>query len=127
MKFLIWFVATSFCISNALAAPVAEIKTTGLLRIERDAVLEKLTSKTGTEYSATSTRADVEALYGMGYFDDVEISKDSSDKGIVLTYAFKERPVINEVLFEGNEKINTSDLEEKPRPANSCRRRLATS
>ena len=110
MKFLIWFIASSLSFANAFATPVAEIKTTGLLRIERDAVIEKLVSKPGREFTPEEVRSDVEALYGMGYFDDIEISKDTSDKGVVLTYAFKERPVINEVVFEGNEKINTSDL-----------------
>jgi outer membrane protein insertion porin family len=114
VKFISLLIASSFCFVSlsvsAFATPIAEIKTTGLKRIERDAILEKITSKPGKEYSAETLRSDVESLYGMGYFDDVVISKDDSDKGIVLTYDFKERPVINEIVFEGNEKLSTSDL-----------------
>jgi outer membrane protein insertion porin family len=91
---------------------IIEVKTVGLKRIERDAVLEKISSKPGKEYSTETIRSDIESLYNMGYFDDIAISKDESPNGIVLILSFKERPVINEVLFEGNEKLSTSDLEE---------------
>ena len=116
VKFISLFLASSICIASlsvsAFAVPIAEIKTTGLKRIERDAILEKIVSKTGKEFSLENTRTDIETLYGMGYFDDISISRDDSEKGTILTYDFKERPVINEIVFEGNEKINTSDLEE---------------
>ncbi len=112
MKFLTIVFASSFCIYSAFAAPITEIKTSGLKRIERDAILEKILSKPGSEFSAETIRSDIESLYGMGYFDDIVISKDSSPKGIALTLEFKERPVINEILFEGNEKISTSDLQD---------------
>ncbi len=112
MKFLTLILASSFLICSAFAAPITEIKTTGLKRIERDAILEKISSKTGKEYSNETVRSDIEALFGMGYFDDIVISKDTSDKGVILTYDFKERPIINDVAFEGNDKISTSDLED---------------
>lgn len=112
MRFLTFLLASSFCFQGAFAAPITEVKTTGLKRIERAAILEKILSKTGTEYDSDRIRADIEALYGMGYFDDIVISKDPSEKGVVLTFDFKERPLINEILFEGNEKISTSDLQE---------------
>ena len=112
VKFVSFLIASSFFLASAFAAPITEVKTTGLKRIERDAILEKITSKVGTEYKPETVRTDIETLYGMGYFDDVIISKDETPTGLVLTYDFKERPVINEVLFEGNEKISTSDLEE---------------
>ncbi len=94
------------------AEKITDVKTTGLKRIERDAILEKIISKPGHDYSEDSIRTDIEALYGMGYFDEVEISKDQNEKGVSLTLDFKERPVINEVVFEGNEKVSTTDLEE---------------
>ncbi len=112
MKILTLLIASSFCFASAFAASVVEVKTTGLKRIERDAIMEKIVSKPGTEFSTETVHSDIEALYGMGYFDDIIISKDTAPNGVVLTFDFKERPVINEILFEGNEKISTNDLEE---------------
>jgi len=99
-------------IAAQASSKIVEVKTVGLKRIERDAILEKISNKEGKVYDADAVRDDMDALYGMGYFDDIVISKDNTPKGIVLTYTFVERPVINEVLFEGNEKVSTSDLED---------------
>ena len=129
MKFLTLFIASSAAlsffaqplpllanlVSSAQAQSVetiSEVKTKGLKRIERDAILEKISSKPGKPYSKESIRVDIQALYEMGYFDDIKIYHDASPAGAVLTFDFKERPVINEVLFEGNDKLSTSDLEE---------------
>ncbi len=112
MKLLFVVIASSIVFVRASAAPVIGVDTVGLKRIERDAVLEKISSKPGTEYSQEKIRTDIEALYGMGYFDGIEISREEKPEGIGLRLEFRERPLINEVLFEGNEKIGTSDLEE---------------
>ncbi len=113
MKFVILALASCLFLASARAATITEVQTAGLRRIERDAVLEKILSKKGVEYDSDRIRSDIEALYGMGYFDDISIHReDSPEGGVVLKYEFVERPVINEILFEGNEKISTSDLEE---------------
>jgi outer membrane protein insertion porin family len=97
---------------NAGVGKIAEIKTVGLRRIERDAILEKITSKLGKEYTKENARKDMDALYDMGYFDNITLDSETTANGIILTYTFVERPVVNEVVFEGNDKLSTSDLEE---------------
>ncbi len=95
---------------------IIEVKTEGLKRIERDAILEKISLKAGAVYSEEKAREDIEALYGMNYFDAIEIKKDLKTDavapGYVMTFSFLERPIINEVTFEGNDKVSTSDLED---------------
>jgi len=112
VKFLSVVFASSILFAQAHAATITEVTTAGLKRIERDAILEKITSKPGSEYSGEKIRSDIEALYGMGYFDEIAISKEEVPTGLSLRLDFKERPLINEVLFEGNEKISTSDLQD---------------
>ena len=119
MKILTPLIASCFLLlfssveSRADLEKITEVKTVGLHRIERDAILEKIVSKPGKAYLESNTRTDIEALYGMGYFDNIEIRKEgTAASGITLTLSFQERPVISEIVFEGNEKINTSDLEE---------------
>ena len=101
---------------NKTVDKIVEIKTNGLKRIERDAILEKITLKVGAPYAPSQVRTDLEALYGMGYFDGIEISIDRTENrteaGTVLIFDFVERPIITEVVFEGNDKVSTSDLEE---------------
>jgi outer membrane protein insertion porin family len=110
--FISFFVVAGFTPSRAQAQNINQIKTVGLKRIERDAILEKITAKPGQAFSAEGVRSDIEALYGMGYFDEIEFRKEAAGGGIDLVIEFKERPVVNDVTFEGNEKVTTSDLEE---------------
>ena len=118
-KFLTPVIASSFILllsgveSRADLEKISEVKTVGLHRIERDAILEKISSKPGKGFLEENTRRDIESLYDMGYFDNIEIRKEgTAASGLTLTFTFQERPVVNEIVFEGNEKITTSDLEE---------------
>jgi outer membrane protein insertion porin family len=91
--------------------PVRAIDVRGLKRIERDAVLSKVTTKPGTALDRETIRGDVQALFNMGYFDDIAIEADRADSGVNLVVSLRERPVITEIEFAGNERINTTDLE----------------
>src|SRR6185312_16363988 len=69
--------------------------------------------KVGDKLSADGTRADIQAVYGMGFFDDVEVRAYSEpDAKVGLVVAVHERPVIAKLDFEGNERISTSDLQD---------------
>jgi outer membrane protein insertion porin family len=91
--------------------PVRAIEVRGLKRIERDAVLSKVTTKAGTALDRETIRGDVQALFNMGYFDDIAFEADRVDSGANLIISLRERPVITEIEFAGNERINTTDLE----------------
>ncbi len=92
---------------------VSNIDVRGLKRIEKDAVLSKITTRGGQPLSTEQVRSDIQALFAMGYFDDIEVRGESAEGNRVnLVYALRERPVIAEIDFEGNERISTKDLEE---------------
>jgi outer membrane protein insertion porin family len=92
---------------------IGAIDVTGLKRIEKEAVIAKLTSKVGDKLTADSVRTDIQAVYGMGFFDDVEIqAENTADAKVKLTIQVRERPVISKLDFEGNERISTSDLQD---------------
>jgi outer membrane protein insertion porin family len=91
---------------------VVQIDVQGLKRIEKDAVLAKLITKVGETVSPERVRSDIQALYGMGYFDDIEVRADSVEGGARLIYSLRERPVISKIAFEGNERLSTSDLKD---------------
>lgn len=99
---------------SALAAgrTVTQIQVVGLKRIEPDAVISKMTTKKGQALDSETISQDIRALYSMGYFDNIEVLSDDQAGGVALTVKIKERPVIAELQFEGNEKIDTDDLKE---------------
>jgi outer membrane protein insertion porin family len=91
---------------------VGSIDVEGLKRIEKDAVLAKLTSKIGSPLSATQVSSDVQAVFGMGFFDEIEVQADLVDNKVKMKLVVRERPVIAKVDFQGNERIGTSDLQD---------------
>ncbi len=92
---------------------VNAVEIKGIKRIEKDAVLAKLTTKPGQALTAEGVRADIQALFNMGFFDDIEVQGEPAEGGKVnLIYSVRERPVITKIDFEGNERISTSDLKD---------------
>ena len=100
-------------VSALIGRTVSTIDFKGLKRIEKEAVLAKLLTKPGQPLTAENIRTDIQALFGMGFFDDIEVQGTAVDANRVdVTYAIRERPVISKIEFEGNERISTNDLKE---------------
>jgi outer membrane protein insertion porin family len=111
------FVLLGLVATPSFAAPyfgknVTSVDVQGLKRIEKEAVLAKLSSRVGEAVTRETARADIQALFNLGYFDDIEIHGEASGSGVKLVYKVKERPVIARIEFDGNERISTSDLQE---------------
>ncbi len=93
--------------------PVGQITLDGLKRLEKDAVLAKVGTKPGQVLLRETVKSDIQSLYGMGYFDEVEVTGELTGQGTVnLKYRMRERPVISRIDFDGNERISTSDLKD---------------
>ncbi|KHD87824.1 MAG: hypothetical protein OM95_12515 [Bdellovibrio sp. ArHS] len=89
---------------------IKNIEVAGNRKIEKDAILTKITSKVGAEYSAQSIRDDVEALFKLGFFNDIEVSRQVTGKDVVLTYKVLEKPSIVEITYEGNSEVKSDDI-----------------
>ena len=93
-------------------ARVAKIEVRGNKKIETDAVIARLVSKVGDDYSADKIRQDVEALFKAGFFYDVRVDRQGSGNDIALTYFVVEKPSISEISYSGNHEVESDDLKE---------------
>ncbi len=92
---------------------VGSVDVEGLKRIEKDAVLAKLSTKPGDVLTAEKVRSDIQSIFKMGFFDDIAVEGTLlSNQQVGLTYVVRERPVIAKLNFEGNERISSSDLKD---------------
>ncbi len=93
---------------------VSDIDVRGLKRIEKDAVLAKIQTKPGQRLTRESVRSDISAICELGIFDDFVVlaSAVADAERVRLIYTVRERPVIAEIEFSGNERISTKDLED---------------
>lgn len=101
--------------SVANAAPITGISITGNERVESETVRTYLPFKEGDDFDVSQTSYLVRSLYATGLFANVEIGQTDG----IVTVKVTENPLVNKVVFEGNDEIDSKRLEEivslKPR------------
>lgn len=92
--------------SSAYAEVIRRIEVLGTQRIEPKTVLSYLTVRSGDEFSNEALDESLKALYETGLFADVNLRQDTR----TLVVEVVENPIINEVAFEGNQRIEDEKL-----------------
>lgn len=90
---------------------VKSIEVTGQKKIEQEAIMARLISKPGAAFSEKDVAEDIREIYKMGFFESIEVQKDSQPDGVTLEYRVTEKPSISEIVFEGNSDVKAEDLE----------------
>ncbi|MEL6184956.1 MAG: outer membrane protein assembly factor BamA [Myxococcota bacterium] len=121
---LLWllFVATAWsgpaqaASSDATALEGRTLRTIrfeGLRRVEAAAAKLGLTSREGRRLALSNVAEDVQAVYGTGYFNDVQAFAEPAGAGEVdLVFVVKEKPAVRGVVIKDNESIGDDDVEE---------------
>jgi outer membrane protein insertion porin family len=92
---------------------VRDITVEGNRRIQATAILNRVQTKIGDPFAPAALRDDVRSIFGLGFFDDVQVRTEEFEGGIRVTFVVVERPLLREVSFEGNAEVKTEDLREK--------------
>ncbi len=106
--------ALLLCIISAdvlAAQKIRRILIEGTERVETSTVGAYLRVKPGDEYNSVLVDESLRALYETGLFSDVNINLDGSDLIVVV----QENPIINQIAFEGNKRINDETLGQEVR------------
>ncbi|MBR1778791.1 MAG: outer membrane protein assembly factor BamA [Alphaproteobacteria bacterium] len=88
---------------------VSEIEISGIMRIEPETVLTYLMIRKGDHVSAEQLDRGLKSLFSTGLFADVRLSI----KNGVLKVELAENPIVSRIVFEGNKKIKTQQLEDE--------------
>ncbi len=92
---------------------VKAIEIRGNRRIETGTIKSKIRVREGDTVSASILRENLKAIYGMGYFRDVQIETEDFEGGLKVIFIVEEKPFVAEVNIEGNEEITTDKLKEE--------------
>ncbi len=85
------------------------VRVEGNKRVEGRTVVSYLGLHAGSEFNQADIDASLKNLYATGFFSDVKILRD----GNILVVRVNENPIINQVAFEGNSRVETADLEKE--------------
>lgn len=96
-------------VANAAGQTISDIKVEGNQRIEAETIKSYLSLAKGDVATDAKLNESIKALYATGFFADVKLNQ----QGGVLVVTVDENPVINRVVFEGNNAIKGEDLQKE--------------
>lgn len=112
--FFVWSLfAVSFRPASAQVIIIKEIEIQGNRRVQETVIRGRVQAKVGDAFVPSRLSEDVKSIFGLGFFDDVQLKVEEFEGGVKVTFLLAERPLLGEVRFEGNSEIKTTTLEEK--------------
>lgn len=96
--------------SQPQASIITEIRVIGNRRIPKETILARMFSHIGDGYDPQTVERDFNALWNTGYFENVQINRESTPKGVILTVIVRERPTIREINYKGLSSVSVSDV-----------------
>ena len=87
-----------------------KIEVRGNKRISNAAIRSIVRSKEGDVYDSNLVSQDVDAIWSLGFFENIEVEIEETADGLNLIFLVSERAVIDKILFSGNKKIKSKKL-----------------
>jgi len=91
---------------------IAKIAPEGNTRVDSGAILRNISSRAGDIYEVEQLRNDMKNVFKMGYFDDVKLRVEDTERGKAVTFEVKEKPVISQVIISGHDELKEDDIRE---------------
>ena len=105
--FILLYLPFAHCVT------VHKLSVQGNQLVEASVIKSHIHLKKGAVYKSRQVQKDVKKLFSLALFDDIKVYTSYDKKGrLNLLYQVKERAFISQILFDGNEKLNTDELKE---------------
>ena len=78
--------------------------------ISSEIILSKIRTKAGDKFSQEILNDDLKKLYATQYFTDISIDVEDVGGGVAVTFAVEEKPVIEDIVFKGNNEFRPQKL-----------------
>jgi len=110
MRLLVLLLVCATAALAQTAETVEQIRVIGNRRIPKETILARMFTHTGDTYDPVSIERDFNSLWNTGYFADLRIEREDTEKGIILNVFVRERPTIREINYKGNNSVSQSDI-----------------
>ena len=89
---------------------VVDIAVEGNHTLDKEVVLLRLRTAKGDKFSPATVNQDIKTVYDLGYFEDVMAKVEDVPGGKKITYVVEEKPRIQAISVEGNDKLDDDDI-----------------
>lgn len=91
---------------------IADITVSGNEVIKVQTILEQVSTSIGEEISNEKLKADMQAIYNLGYFNNIEVLFKNYAGGIQIIFKVDENPMISNIVIKGNQEVSNDKLKE---------------
>lgn len=92
---------------------IKKIEIKGNQRISTTAIRSSIRMKEGDPYDPQVVSQEVDAIWSLGFFDNIEVALEELTDGLKVVFLVTERAVIDEIQFQGNKKIKAKKLKKQ--------------
>jgi outer membrane protein insertion porin family len=112
--FFVGILMSLLAFSGAFAAEpiVSAVNVEGNDKVVAEHILAAVGTKVGDTLEQQQVKADVEAIYSLGFFSFVDVKLAPLAGGVEVVFQVKENPVVEEIRFEGNTVYTDEELME---------------
>jgi outer membrane protein insertion porin family len=92
---------------------IRDVRVEGNRRVQEAVILGRVKSTVGATFNPTLLSEDIKAIFGLGFFDDVQMRVDDFEGGVKIVFVVTERPFVRDLDFAGYKKSDRETLQEK--------------
>ena len=92
------------------ANTIIEIRVIGNREIPKETILARMFSRVNETYDPLTVERDFNSLWNTGYFENLNIQKEDTAKGVILDVYVTEKPTIREINYKGLNSVTVSDV-----------------
>jgi outer membrane protein insertion porin family len=107
---LVGLVFTAITAIAQQSQTIEQIRVIGNRRIPKETVLARLFTHVGDQYDPVSVERDFNSLWNTGYFENLRIEREETEKGVILNVFVQEKPTIREINYKGLNVVSQSDV-----------------
>ncbi len=96
--------------SSFKPAKIVKLTVQGNKNIKDRVILAEAKLRKNDIYTEEAARKDVQAIFALGYFDDVNVDVSDIPGGVQVIFKVSEKPLIKKIDFKGNKKLSSSKL-----------------
>ncbi|OHB89834.1 MAG: outer membrane protein assembly factor BamA [Planctomycetes bacterium RIFCSPHIGHO2_02_FULL_40_12] len=117
VAFFVFLPLQNYSTLNAQESETAQViikkfEFKGNHRISGNTIKAAIKTNEGDFYDPQAISQDVDAIWLLGFFDNIEVEVEPYEDGIKIIFLVLERPVVKNINFAGNTKVKTKKLRE---------------
>lgn len=112
-KIFIYLIAIFLFTAGVFAAEnVVSIRIEGNKIVSEATIISRIKSRCGQPYNENIINEDVKNIYAAGFFENVEVVKETSSEGVSVIFKVEEKPVLKNLNIKGAKLIRKKKIED---------------